>query len=119
KYVSLRVANNKTDFTNMCSDGQVLNIPIAHHGGNYYADPETLKRIEDNNQVILRYCDAAGKVTPEANPNGSLNNIAGIVNEAGNVAGMMPHPERAVESILGSEDGRLIMQSILEGIGVG
>ncbi|MCE5315224.1 MAG: phosphoribosylformylglycinamidine synthase subunit PurQ [Armatimonadota bacterium] len=114
KYVNLRVANNRTGFTNMCAEGQVLNIPIAHHGGNYYADPNTLKRIEDNNQVILRYCDESGNVTPEANPNGSLNNIAGIINESGNVAGMMPHPERAVEPILGSDDGRLIMQSIVE-----
>ncbi len=114
KYVNVRVANYKTDFTNLCSDGQVLSIPIAHHGGNYYADSEMLKQIEDNNQVILRYCDEAGNVTAEANPNGSLNNIAGIVNEKGNVAGMMPHPERAVEKILGSDDGKLILQSIVE-----
>lgn len=114
KYVNVRVESNKTDFTNLCSDGQVLSIPIAHHGGNYYADAEMLKRIEDNNQVILRYCDEAGNVTARANPNGSLNNIAGIVNDKGNVAGMMPHPERAVEKILGSDDGKLILQSIVE-----
>lgn len=114
KYVNLRVENNKTDFTNLCQPGQVLSVPIAHHGGNYYADPDTLARIEDNGQVILRYCDAGGNVTDEANPNGSVNNIAGIINKRGNVAGMMPHPERAMESVLCGTDGKLIMQSIVE-----
>lgn len=114
KYVNLKVANNKTNFTSLCSDGQVLRIPIAHHGGNYYADSETLKKIEDNGQVLLRYSDAAGNVSPETNPNGSLNNIAGIINKAGNVAGMMPHPERAVEACLGGTDGVYILKSIVE-----
>lgn len=114
KYLPVRVENNSTDFTNLCKTGQVLSIPIAHHGGNYYCDADTLRTIEDNNRVILRYCDEKGNVTEEANPNGSLNNIAGIINERGNVAGMMPHPERAVEPVLGSADGALILQSIVE-----
>jgi len=114
KYVNVKVANNTSDFSNKCKPGQVLSIPIAHHGGNYYCDPDTLKALEDNNRVLLRYCDAEGNVTEEANPNGSLNNIAGVLNERGNVAGMMPHPERAVESILGSADGTFILQSIVE-----
>jgi phosphoribosylformylglycinamidine synthase I len=114
KYVNLAVTNNKTDFTHKCSPNQVLRIPIAHQGGNYFADPDVIKKIEQNNQVILRYCDDNGKVTDAANPNGSINNIAGIINDKGNIAGMMPHPERAVETILGSEDGKLILQSIAE-----
>jgi len=117
KYVNLSVANDSTAFTHLCKQGQVLSIPIAHHGGNYYADPETLADMEAHNQVLLRYCDAKGAVTDEANPNGSLNNIAGVINKAGNVAGMMPHPERAVESILGSNDGALILKSIVEILG--
>jgi len=114
RYVSVRVENSTSDFTNLCHKGQVLRIPIAHHGGNYYCDPETLAALEDNDRVLLRYCDEDGNITEEANPNGSLNNIAGILNERGNVAGMMPHPERAVESLLGSEDGLYILKSIVE-----
>lgn len=114
RYVSVRVENSTSNFTNLCCKGQVLRIPIAHHGGNYYCDPETLAVLEDNDLVLLRYCDENGNVTDEANPNGSLNNIAGILNERGNVAGMMPHPERAVESMLGSEDGLYILKSIVE-----
>ena len=114
KYVNVKVANNTSDFSSKCKPGQVLSIPIAHHGGNYYCDPDTLKALEDNDRVLLRYCDAKGNVTEEANPNGSLNNIAGILNERGNVAGMMPHPERAVEPILGSDDGIFILQSIVD-----
>ena len=114
KFVNVRVENNNSDFSNLCKPGQVLSIPIAHHGGNYYCDSDTLKKLEDNNRVLLRYCDAQGNVTEKANPNGSLNNIAGILNERGNVAGMMPHPERAVEPILGSADGAYILRSIVE-----
>ncbi len=116
KYVKLRVENDSSYFTHRCTTGQVLNIPIAHHGGNSYCDPQTLAEIENNNRVLLRYCDADGAVTEEANPNGSINNIAGIINAQGNVAGMMPHPERAVEPLLGSSDGALILQSIVERI---
>lgn len=114
KYVNLTPGNLKTPWTNLCQQGQVLQVPIAHQGGNYLCDDETLKRIEENGQVILRYCDEQGNVTAEANPNGSLNNIAGIVNARGNVAGMMPHPERAVESVLGSADGIAILRSVIE-----
>jgi phosphoribosylformylglycinamidine synthase I len=114
RYVNLRVENENTTFTSLCKKGQVIRIPIAHHDGNYFAEPETLAEMEKNGQIILRYCDENGNITPEANPNGSLNNIAGITNARGNVAGMMPHPERAVEKILGSDDGRLIMASIVE-----
>lgn len=114
EYVNLTPANLNTPWTNLCSEGQVLRIPIAHQGGNYVCDAETLAKIEANGQVFVRYCDAQGNVTPEANPNGSLNNIAGVFNERKNVAGMMPHPERAVESLLGSSDGLAILRSVIE-----
>jgi phosphoribosylformylglycinamidine synthase subunit PurQ / glutaminase len=117
KDVHLRVENANTRFTSACHPGQVLRLPIAHNEGAYYADPETLARMNARGQVLLRYCDAAGRVTPEANPNGSLENIAGICNEAGNVFGLMPHPERAAEPLLGSADGRLIFESLLQGAG--
>ncbi|MBI2844137.1 MAG: phosphoribosylformylglycinamidine synthase subunit PurQ [Armatimonadetes bacterium] len=113
KYVNLLPQSLDTPWTNQCREGQVLRIPIAHQGGNYVADAETIRSIEENGQVILRYCDERGCVTEAANPNGSMNNIAGIINERGNVAGMMPHPERAVESILGSTDGIAILKSIV------
>jgi len=114
KYVNVRVENNTSDFSNLCAKGQVLSIPIAHHGGNYYADSGTIAELEDNGRVLLRYCDERGNVNDSANPNGSINNIAGILNAGGNVAGMMPHPERAIEKCLGADDGRMILQSIVE-----
>lgn len=117
KYVNVRVENNASGFSNLCSKGQVLSIPIAHHGGNYYADADTIKELEDSGRVLLRYCDERGNVNESSNPNGSINNIAGILNARGNVAGMMPHPERAIEKCLGSDDGRLILQSIVERLG--
>ena len=117
KYVNVRVENNDSDFSNKCAKCQVLSIPIAHHGGQYYCEPDILKELEDNNRVLLRYCDAEGNVTDSANPNGSLNNIAGILNKRGNVAGMMPHPERAIEPLLGSSDGAFILQSIVDRLG--
>jgi phosphoribosylformylglycinamidine synthase len=92
----------------------VLKLPIAHADGNYYTDPVTLAGLQANAQIVFRYCTADGKVTPEANPNGSLDNIAGIRNAAGNVLGLMPHPERASEDLLGNEDGKLIFLSMLE-----
>ena len=117
KDVYVKVENAATRFTNQCESGQVLKIPIAHADGNYYTDPVTLGGIKANAQVIFRYCTADGKVTPDANPNGSLDNIAGIMNADGNVLGMMPHPERSAEAILGNEDGRLIFQSMLSSFG--
>ena len=114
KYLHLRVENINTKFTNQYALGHVLEIPIAHGEGNYFTDPETLKRIEDNQQVVFRYCDRSGRLTEEANPNGSINSIAGIINETGNVLGMMPHPERASDPVLKHTDGRKIFESIIQ-----
>jgi phosphoribosylformylglycinamidine synthase len=91
-----------------------LDVPVSHGEGNYFADAETLIQLEEEGRVLFRYCDASGQATEDSNPNGSANNIAGIINEAGNVLGMMPHPERSCEAILGSTDGNLIFQSIIE-----
>jgi len=112
KTIYLKTENNKLPFTNKLSKGQVVRIPIAHKEGNYYADQATIKELEDNGQVVFRYCDAEGSIKESANPNGSINNIAGITNKRGNVLGMMPHPERAMESLLGSADGALVFDSI-------
>jgi len=111
--VGIRVERADTMFTNACSVGDVLSLPIAHGEGNYHADAATLDRLEANGQVLFRYCDANGHPTSEANPNGSSRNIAGIINERGNVMGMMPHPERHVETLLGSNDGLAIFQSMV------
>jgi len=113
KTVSIRVENTRTPFTNLCFEGQVLNIPIAHGEGNYYVDKETLKEMEENNQILFRYCDFDGIVSDVVNPNGSIGNIAGVCNRRGNVIGMMPHPERAMERTLGSEDGRMLFESVV------
>jgi phosphoribosylformylglycinamidine synthase len=113
QHVHIRVENARTDFTRSARKGQVLRVPIAHFDGNYYAPPRVLRDLETNGQVVFRYCDADGNVTPEANVNGSLDNIAGIRNAAGNVLGLMPHPERASEPLLGSEDGRTIFESLI------
>lgn len=109
----LRVESAETPFTSACRRGQVLRIPISHGEGRYYADDETLRMLEDSGRVLFRYATPEGDVTADANPNGSLNNIAGIINERGNVLGMMPHPERASEALLGGEDGLFIWRSIL------
>jgi phosphoribosylformylglycinamidine synthase subunit PurQ / glutaminase len=114
KYLHLRVENANTKFTNTCTPGEVLEIPIAHGEGNYFTDPETLERLEDNRQIVFRYCDPTGQLTDEANPNGSINSIAGIINESGNVLGMMPHPERASDPVLGHTDGKKIFDSIIK-----
>ena len=114
KHVTLRVELADSRFTNASSSGKVLNIPIAHGEGCYFVDDETLQNIESNGQILLRYCDASGNITDAANPNGSSKNIAGIQNEAGNVFGLMPHPERACDPLLGSTDGLAIFQSILK-----
>ncbi len=113
KHVQIRVENEKTAFTNACKSGQILRVPINHNEGCFYADPETLKQLNERGQVLFRYCSPEGEVSDAVNPNGSLENIAGIVNQAGNVMGMMPHPERACEKILRSEDGGLIFASMI------
>jgi len=118
KDVHLRVENCDTRFTSACSEGDVLRIPVAHGDGNYFADPETIRRLEENGQIVFRYCSPKGETAPEANPNGSLENIAGIINESGNVLGMMPHPERASDPILGNTDGRYLFQSLLANVAV-
>jgi phosphoribosylformylglycinamidine synthase len=116
KDIYVRVENAATPFTGACQPGQVLKIPIAHAEGNYYTDPVTLASLQANAQVVFRYCTAEGMKTSEANPNGSLDHIAGIRNAEGNVLGMMPHPERSAEDVLGNEDGRLILASMLESL---
>ncbi len=112
KYVHIRVESDQTPFTHGCTVGEVLNIPIAHGEGNYYHFDKEIKELEDNGQVVFRYCEADGSITEKANPNGSIAGIAGICNRGGNVVGLMPHPERAVESILGSADGLKILNSV-------
>ncbi|MFQ5707133.1 MAG: phosphoribosylformylglycinamidine synthase subunit PurQ [bacterium] len=114
KYVYLRVENEQSIFTNRCHAGELLRIPIAHAEGRFYADAETLAELNRNQRVLFRYCDAQGNTAEQANPNGSLENIAGIMNQAGNVMGMMPHPDRCAEAILNSTDGAKIFQSIIE-----
>jgi len=114
--IHVRVENTGTLFTGRCKPGQVLTLPIAHGEGNYYTDQSALSKLKAKNQVVFRYCTKEGAVTPEANPNGSLDHIAGITNAAGNVLGLMPHPERSAEALLGHEDGRLILLSLLDSI---
>jgi phosphoribosylformylglycinamidine synthase subunit PurQ / glutaminase len=116
EYVYARVEQTDTPFTNLCARGQVLKIPIAHGEGNYYADPETVAGLEANRQVIFRYVSPKGEVTAESNPNGSLHNIAGICNVSRNVVGLMPHPERACESALGSADGKVVLESVVSAL---
>ena len=116
QWVNLRVENEDSVFTRNGSKGQVVEIPISHGEGNYYADPETLEKLENNDQVLFRYCDQKGYVSPESNPNGSVSNIAGIVNETGNVLGMMPHPERCCDELIGGVDGKFIFESIISSI---
>ncbi|MFQ5648842.1 MAG: phosphoribosylformylglycinamidine synthase subunit PurQ [bacterium] len=113
KYVNLRVENAATPFTNLCHPGEILSIPVAHAEGLFYADDETLSTLTENNQVLFRYSDENGELTDSANPNGSLQNIAGIMNRQGNVMGMMPHPDRSFESILNSADGAKIFASVI------
>ncbi|MBC7247687.1 MAG: phosphoribosylformylglycinamidine synthase subunit PurQ [Actinobacteria bacterium] len=113
RFVNVRVENAATPWTNRAVPGQVLRIPIAHNEGNYVVDRETHRRMVEEGRIILRYCDTDGRVSDEANPNGALDNIAGICNEGFNVFGLMPHPERASEEILGSEDGLFIWESVM------
>ena len=115
KPVYLKIENAQTPFTGFSP--RILRIPIAHGEGNYFIHEHGLKRLHENNRIVFRYCDIEGNVTPEANPNGALYNIAGIVNEGRNVLGMMPHPERCSEKAIGGSDGRLVFESILNYIG--
>jgi len=116
KFVNIRVENNFTPFTRLFQKGEVLKIPIAHIEGNYYAEKRVIEELKRNNQIVFRYCDEEGNLRNEANPNGSREFIAGICNKGRNILGMMPHPERAAEALLGSEDGKVIFQSIISSV---
>jgi phosphoribosylformylglycinamidine synthase subunit PurQ / glutaminase len=119
EHVHVRVERTDTPWTSLCQPGQVMRIPIAHGEGNYFADPDVIARLEQNGQVIFRYVTAAGEPTDEANPNGSLHNIAGICNARRNVVALMPHPERACEPLLGSGDGKVVLDSVVASLRAG
>lgn len=114
QWTSLLTERTDTPFSRNCRPGQVLQVPVSHGEGNYYAADATIAQLEEEGRVLFRYCQPSGEVNEPANPNGSIHNIAGIVNEQGNVLGMMPHPERSCEELLGSADGNLIFQSIVD-----
>jgi phosphoribosylformylglycinamidine synthase subunit PurQ / glutaminase len=116
EHVFVKVEQTDTPFTLACAPSRPLRIPIAHGEGNYYAEPDIVARLEQNRQVVFRYVDGAGAVTPDANPNGSVNNIAGICNDARNVVGLMPHPERACELAVGSSDGLALFESAVAAV---
>ncbi|MEL0106928.1 MAG: phosphoribosylformylglycinamidine synthase subunit PurQ [Rhodospirillaceae bacterium] len=116
KDVLLRVENTETVFTRQYTDGQIIRIPIAHNEGNYFTDPDTLKALKDQNRIAFRYCDDTGKTDASSNPNGSIDNIAGVLNEKGNVLGMMPHPERLADPLLGGLDGRPMFDGLIEAL---
>lgn len=113
EWSNIKVANNETIFTSSIKKNKILSIPISHGEGNYYADKKTIDELENNNQIIFRYSDRNGYIDQFSNPNGSVNNIAGIINKRGNILGMMPHPEKACEEIIGGTDGNLIFQSLI------
>ena len=116
EHIWVRTEQTDTPFTLRAAPGQVLRIPIAHGEGNYFAEPDVIQALESSGRIVFRYCDATGRVTDAANPNGSLNNIAGICNESRNVVGLMPHPERACETALGSADGRVMFESVISAL---
>ena len=116
EHVHLRIERSDTPFTSRAIPGQVISLPIAHGEGNYYADPAVVAQLETSGRVIFRYCTPEGAVTDAANPNGAVNAIAGICSEARNVVGLMPHPERACEPALGSADGLVLFESVLESL---
>jgi phosphoribosylformylglycinamidine synthase len=116
EHVTVRVEQTDTPFTSRARAGQVLRLPIAHGEGNYYAAPDVLAGLEASRRVVFRYCDAAGQLSDASNPNGSANSIAGICNESRNVVGLMPHPERACESVLGSADGLVMFESVVSSL---
>jgi len=113
-HINIRVEATDTPYTNRCQRGQVLSVPIAHGDGNYFCDGATLAELQRDNRIIFRYSDSHGSLSADSNPNGSLDNIAGICNRERNVLGMMPHPERASEQLLGSADGRIIFYSLAD-----
>jgi phosphoribosylformylglycinamidine synthase len=113
QWVHLRVESTLSPFASTAVQGEILRIPISHGDGNYYADRDTIDELESEGRVVFRYCSAAGETSEEANPNGSLGNIAGIVNREGNVLGMMPHPERCCEQVVGGTDGSVIFESLI------
>jgi len=119
EHVYVNVEQTDTPFTIACTPGRALRIPVAHGEGNYYAEPDVLARLEKNRQVVFRYVDASGQRTAAANPNGSLNNIAGLCNERRNVVGLMPHPERACELSVGSADGLVLFESAVKAVSEG
>lgn len=114
KDVLLRVERNDTAFSRHYDKGEIIQIPIAHHDGNYFADSDTLARLEDTDRIAFRYCDSEGTITDQANPNGSVNNIAGIYNDSGTILGLMPHPERLADMQLGGNDGMPLFDSLME-----
>jgi phosphoribosylformylglycinamidine synthase len=116
EHVHIRVEQTDTPFTSRTRQGQILRIPIAHGEGNYFAEPDVLRDLEASGRVVFRYCDAQGHVTDASNPNGSLNNIAGICSAGRNVVGLMPHPERACERALGSADGLVLFESVVSAL---
>ena len=116
QWTHVRTESKETPFTSACRPGQVLRIPISHGEGNYYANSSTLLAMNQRGQVLFRYCDSEGAATQDANPNGAVENIAGVVNEQRNVLGMMPHPERCCEPLLGGTDGRLLFESIIASV---
>jgi phosphoribosylformylglycinamidine synthase subunit PurQ / glutaminase len=116
EHVWIRVEQSDTPFTSRARTGQVLRIPIAHGEGNYYAEPEVLRQLEASGRVVFRYCDAQGRISDASNPNGAANHIAGICNESRNVVGLMPHPERACEPVLGSGDGLVLFESVVSAL---
>ena len=118
QWTRLRTERTDTPFSRRCAPEQVLEVPVSHGEGSYFADARTLQELEEQRRILFRYCDADGVATAEANPNGSVANIAGILNERGNVLGMMPHPERSCELLLGSDDGNLIFGSMTD-VGAG
>lgn len=116
QWTTLRVENADTPFTSAASVGQTLRVPISHGEGNYFAEEAVIEQLEAQNRVAFRYCEPDGGITADANPNGALNNIAGILNERGNVLGMMPHPERCCDALLGGEEGKVIFQSMIDAL---
>jgi phosphoribosylformylglycinamidine synthase subunit PurQ / glutaminase len=119
EHVLIKVEQTDTPFTAACTAGQVLRIPIAHGEGNYYAEPDVIARLDRNRQIVFRYTNARGIATDDANPNGSVANIAGLCSEQRNVVGLMPHPERACEMALGSADGLILFESVVKAVSEG